>query len=118
LRARQLAALALGDATASAAIAGEARAVLTNPAICGLTDNPTLCHGWAGLLVTAQAIAADAPEPRAFSGLLASLAGSLAEGAGRLNKTGLLEGAAGAALALLALHHRPATNWARALLIT
>lgn len=118
LRARQLAARALGDADANAALADAARLVLTNPSICGLTDNATLCHGWAGLLVTAQTIAADAPEPCAFSGSLANLGGELAMGTGRLNKAGLLEGSAGAVLALLTLHHPPATNWTRLLLIS
>jgi hypothetical protein len=118
LRARQLAAQALGDAKASADLADAARTVLTDPAIRGLTDNATLCHGWAGLLVTAQAFAASAPEPCALPGQFPSLAGELAEGAGRLNKTGLLEGAAGVALALLMLEHPPTTNWTRVLLIS
>jgi lantibiotic biosynthesis protein len=118
LRARQLAARALDDANASGDLADAARTVLTDPAMCKLTDNATLCHGWAGLVVTAQAIAADAPEPHSFSDSISRLADELAEGAGRLHKTGLLEGAAGAALALLSLHYPPATNWTRVLVIS
>jgi len=117
LRAQQLAALALGDNERRAAAEQTARTVLTDPAIRNLTRDGTLCHGWAGLLTTTVAIASDSPNPGMFSDPLHALAVDVAA-APTLKKTGLLEGQAGAALALHALHSPPTTSWARALLIT
>jgi lantibiotic biosynthesis protein len=117
LRAQQLAALALGDNERRAAAEQAARTILTDPAIRNLTRDATLCHGWAGLLTTAAAIASDSPDPDVFSEPLQALAADIAA-APTLNKPGLLEGQAGVALALHALDSPPTTGWARALLIT
>jgi hypothetical protein len=116
LRAQQLAALAVGDAARRATAEHAAYAVLTDPSVRKLTRDATLCHGWAGLAATATAIAADCPEPGLFGSPLRALADDLT-GAPALEKPGLLEGQAGAALALHTLHNSPATGWARALLI-
>lgn len=117
LRAQQLAAIAIGDNERRATAEQTARTVLTDPAIQKLTRDATLCHGWAGLLTTAAAIASDSPDPDTFTNLLHVLAADLAA-TPALNKTGLLEGEAGVALALHALDSPPTTGWARALLIT
>jgi lantibiotic biosynthesis protein len=117
LRAQQLAALSIGDHAGCARAADAARSVLTDPSTRNLTRDASLCHGWAGLAVTAAAIAADAPDPGAFITLVKALGGELSASASRLGKAGFLEGRAGAALVLRALDSPPATNWTRALLI-
>jgi hypothetical protein len=117
LRAQQLAALSIGDNTGCARAADAARSVLTDPSTRNLTRDASLCHGWAGLAVAAAAIAADAPDPGAFTSLIKALGGELSASASRLGRAGFLEGRAGAALALRALDSPPATNWTRALLI-
>jgi hypothetical protein len=116
LRAQQLAALAVGDATRRAAAEQAALAVPSDPAIRNRTRDATLCHGWAGLLTTAAAIAADCPDPDVFTDQLHALAADLSA-APTPHKTGLLEGQAGVALALHALNSPPTIGWARALLI-
>ena len=117
LRAQQLAALSIGDVAGCARAADAARSVLADPSTPNLTRDASLCHGWAGLAVTAAAIAADAPDPGAFTSLIKALGGELSASASHLGKAGFLEGRAGAALALRALDSPPATNWTRALLI-
>lgn len=117
LRAQQLAALAVGDDVRRAAAEQGARSVLTDLAVRSLTRDATLCHGWAGLLATAAAIASDCPDPDALTAPVHALAADLVA-APTLNKIGLLEGQAGTALALLASDSPPTTGWARALLIT
>ena len=117
LRAQQLAALAVGDDERRATAEHTARTILTDPAIRNLTRDATLCHGWAGLLTTAAAIASESLDPDAFAHLVHTLAADLLA-APALNKTGLLEGQTGVALALHAVDHPPTTGWARALLIT
>jgi hypothetical protein len=116
LRAQQLAALAVGDSKRRATAEQTARTILTDPAVRNLTSDATLCHGWAGLLATATAIASDCPDLNTFTDPIHALAADLVA-ASTLNKTGLLEGQAGAALALHALNSPSTTGWARALLI-
>ena len=94
LRAQQLAALSIGDAAGCARAADAARSVLADPSTPNLTRDASLCHGWAGLAVTAAAIAADAPDPGAFTSLVKALGGELSASAGRLGKAGFLEGRA------------------------
>ncbi len=117
LRAQQLAALAVGERKRCATAEQTAHAVLTDAATRNLTRDATLCHGWAGLLTTAAAIASDSPNPDTFTDPLHALAADLVT-APAPDKAGLLEGRAGAALALHALDSLPATGWTRALLIT
>lgn len=117
LRAQQLAALAVGDGKRRAIAEQTAYAVLTDAATRNLTRDATLCHGWAGLLSTAAAIASDSPQPDTFTDPLHALAADLVA-APTLDKPGLLEGQAGVALALHALDSPPTTGWTCALLIT
>ncbi|WP_194924884.1 lanthionine synthetase C family protein [Catenulispora pinisilvae] len=114
-RAEQLAALALGDRTSAAAAENAAYAALTDRRVRDLTGDGSLCHGWAGLITTAAAIAQDCPGPAHLAELIALLAEepSAADEA----KDGFLEGSAGTALALHRLSNAPATAWTRALLI-
>ncbi|ACU72820.1 Lanthionine synthetase C family protein [Catenulispora acidiphila DSM 44928] len=114
-RAEQLAALALGDRSAAAAAENAAYAALTDPGVRDLTGDGSLCHGWAGLITTAAAIAEDCPGPAYLAGPIALLATELS--AAEVAKDGFLEGSAGGALALHRLNNAPATGWTRALLI-
>jgi lantibiotic biosynthesis protein len=114
-RAEQLAALALGDRSATAAAENAAYAALTDPRVRDLTGDGSLCHGWSGLITTAAAIAEDCPGPVYLAGPIAVLAAELS--AAEVAKDGFLEGGAGGALALHRLNNAPATGWTRALLI-
>ncbi|WP_194908886.1 lanthionine synthetase C family protein [Catenulispora rubra] len=114
-RAEQLAALALGDRTAAAAAENAAYAALMDPHVRGLTVDDSLCHGWAGLIATAAAIAEDCPEPTFLAEPIAALTDELS--AANAPAKGFLEGSAGTALALHRVNNAPATGWGRALLI-
>ncbi len=113
-RARQLAALALGDSDRRQAAENTAHAALTDPRASHLTVDACLCHGWAGLLTTIRAVAADSPDPDRFTGHITALAGRLSAALGSMPKPGFLEGRAGVELALLGTRN---TGWTRALLI-
>jgi len=131
-RAQQLAALALGDTdrqqTAEAALVS----ALTDPAQLAATTDISLCHGFAGLAHVAGRIAADALPPaaaqlRALIPAMLHPVDAVGAGAGSgatavLTEAGrapgLLDGAAGTALAVLsASTATPASRWDACLLI-
>jgi hypothetical protein len=116
-RAQQLAALAVGDQVRRTAAESLAIMALADSSALSLICDASLCHGWAGLLRCTAAIAADSQNPEQFTYLIRDLAGRLTAAAPALERSGLLEGRAGAALALLTLDAPPATDWDRALLI-
>ncbi|MFC7638296.1 lanthionine synthetase LanC family protein [Streptomyces thermogriseus] len=62
-RALQLAALALHDDTARRLAEYTALQAITDPRQTDQITDTSLCHGWAGLLLTADRIAADAASP-------------------------------------------------------
>ncbi|RBQ17223.1 lantibiotic modifying enzyme [Spongiactinospora rosea] len=112
-RAQQLAGLALGDAGRVQAAEEAMLAVLRDPAQVELLDGIGLCHGKAGLLQSAWRMAADARTPHIASEL-GSLADALAEDLARpADDFELLDGAAGAALALhtIGTGAAPASRW-------
>lgn len=126
-RAQQLAALALGD-PARHRMAEDALAALTDPGQLAATTDLSLCHGYAGLAHIAAHAARDAltPVPAAcLPPLLANLVPPDADPrslAARLlppgTDAGLLEGAAGIALALhTASTDTPPVGWDAFMLI-
>ncbi|ORT46827.1 lanthionine synthetase C family protein [Frankia sp. KB5] len=123
-RAGQLAALALDDPARRADYESALAACLDDPVQLGRLIDPSLCHGWAGLVQTVWRAAADEPSGTLRT-RLPDLAGRLATAtakpyprgpAGR----GLLLGQAGAALALhtVSTDHAPLSGWDACLLIT
>ncbi|WP_433860170.1 lanthionine synthetase C family protein [Streptomyces kronopolitis] len=131
-RAQQLAALVLDDADRRTEAETALLAALTDPAQVHATTDNGLCHGFAGLAHIAVRAAADADPATAgqlraaLPALLAALlpsraapqavAGSLVDGEAG---AGLLDGAAGTALGLLAASSAepPRTAWDACLLI-
>jgi lantibiotic biosynthesis protein len=113
-RARQLAAVALGDAAGRQAAEMDALMALNDPHTVGRIGDAGLCHGWAGLLTVAKALAADSAEPGRFDAACADLERELIAGLDGLDKPGFLEGRAGAELAMAG---PDITGWTRALLI-
>ncbi|MFI7291493.1 lanthionine synthetase C family protein [Streptomyces anulatus] len=132
-RAQQLAALAIGDTERQITAENALVAALTDPDQLGATTDHGLCHGFAGLTHIAVRTAADA-HPSTVGRLRAAIPGLLAaicpvdndleraatacvsgSGAG----LGLLDGAAGTALALLAADTAapPRSAWDACLLI-
>ncbi|WP_439681587.1 lanthionine synthetase C family protein [Embleya sp. MST-111070] len=114
-RARQLAAIALNDPVRRLAAEDTVLRVLADPARLGRITDASLCHGWAGLLTVARAVAHDSPAPDRFTPLIEGQKKRLAAGLDRLSKPGFMEGRAGAQLALDGTY---TTGWTRALLIT
>ncbi|MET8577285.1 lanthionine synthetase C family protein [Streptomyces sp. NPDC005012] len=114
-RAQQLAALTLGDKDRQQAAEDTVVRTLTDPAQLIRVTDSTVCHGWAGLVALARAVAADSPAPERFTPVIDDLRQRLASGLDLLVKPGFMEGRGGARLA----HHGTnTTNWTRALLIT
>ncbi|MFD7065191.1 lanthionine synthetase LanC family protein [Streptomyces sp. NPDC059906] len=114
-RAQQLAAPALGDPARRGTAEDTVATILTDPLHLTQITDSTLCHGWAGLLTLARAVAADSLAPARFAPIIQDLHQRLAGGWGRLPKSGFMEGRAGAQLAL---HATDTTGWSRALLLT
>ncbi len=118
-RAQQLAGLALHDTdrqrTAERALIG----CLTDPAQHQRLTGSGLCHGAAGLFQTAWRVAADAPSTD-VAAYLPGLAAQMLATADSIEETGVLNGAAGWALALstAAGDQPPATGWDAFLLLT
>ncbi|MFG1661385.1 lanthionine synthetase LanC family protein [Micromonospora chersina] len=124
--AQQLAALATGDPVRRIA-AGDALArALTNPGQLAATTGPSLCHGYAGLAHIANRVAADAPPdiaarldarvPDLLSMIDPTGAGPRRTAAALIAAApgpGLLEGAAGVALAAMSCStaSTPASSW-------
>lgn len=116
-RALQLAAIAAGDRAAQAA-AEQAIAACLEPAQLARLTEPGLCHGLAGLYMTALRAAHDACSPD-IAARLPAAAVLLAGKAGAAEGGGLLTGSAGARLALeSALNGAPRSGWDACLLIT
>lgn len=113
-RTQQLAAIAQGDPARQRGAEDTIVRVLTAPACLGRITDASLCHGWAGLLTVARAVADDSPTPARFTPLIENLNQRLAADFDWLSKPGFVEGRAGAQLAL---HGTNATGWTRALLI-
>ncbi|MEU8314987.1 lanthionine synthetase C family protein [Micromonospora sp. NPDC049033] len=130
-RAQQLAALATGDKVRPVT-AGDALArALIDPGQLAATTGPSLCHGYAGLAHIAHRVAADAP-PGTAARLDAQVPSLLSRidpaGVGprrtaadliaAASGPGLLEGAAGVALAALSCStaSTPASSWDSCLL--
>lgn len=132
-RAQQLAGLALGDPEHQGRAESTLIGALTDPLQLGLITDASLCHGHAGLAHVAARSAADAlPAARVrLQGLIPGLlnavqpsgtnpedtAAALLSAAGR--GPGLLDGAAGVALAVLApdTGQLPSSGWDSCLLI-
>lgn len=114
-RAQQLAAIALGDATRRRTAENTVVRTLSDPSRLGQITDASLCHGWAGLLAVTRAVADDSTTADRFTPLIDDLARRLATDLDRLFKPGLMEGRAGAQLALDGTN---TTNWTSALLIT
>ncbi|WP_373299563.1 lanthionine synthetase LanC family protein [Streptomyces poonensis] len=114
-RAQQLAALALGDRARRQTAEDTVVRTLTEPAHLARITDATLCHGWAGLVTLARAVAADSPAPERFAPLINDLQQRLATDLDQLSKPGFMEGRSGAQLALDGTN---ATNWTSVLLIT
>jgi hypothetical protein len=114
-RAQQLAALALGDTPRRQAAEDTVAAILTDPLQLARITDATLCHGWAGLLTLARAVAADSATPERFTPIIQDLHRRLAADWEHLPKPGFMEGRAGAQLALTAAD---TIGWTRALLLT
>ena len=114
-RARQLAAIALGEDALRRSAEDVALTALNDPHTIGRINDAGLCHGWAGLLTVTRALAADSTEPARFDNTCTGLERALIADFDRLTKPGFLEGRAGAELAMAG---PDTTGWTRALLIT
>ncbi|MCX2969412.1 MULTISPECIES: lanthionine synthetase C family protein [Streptomyces] len=113
-RAQQLAALALKDPARQQTAEFALLRAMTDPGQLSMTVDVSLCHGFAGLARITQLVAADAITPglteclpRLLAPIIDTAPGTLADflidppGGGDI---GLLEGAAGTALALTTFH--------------
>ncbi|MET8411763.1 lanthionine synthetase C family protein [Streptomyces sp. NPDC005195] len=119
-RAGQLAGLALRARDLQAFYEDALFRALTDPVQLARVTDTGLCHGWAGIYQTAVRAAADAIDPR-LRVLPKRLGTTLAAQAqsGGPPETGLINGAAGTALALttFASQQAPITGWDACLLI-
>ncbi|WP_423464267.1 lanthionine synthetase C family protein [Promicromonospora sp. MS192] len=108
-RALQLAARALGDTTRQRRAETAFTACILDPAQTGSFTDRGLCHGTAGTLTTGRRIAADALTPLSIDHLQALHDATITAG----EQPGLLDGRAGAALAVAGTR----TNWDACLLL-
>ncbi|MFF4614045.1 lanthionine synthetase C family protein [Streptomyces halstedii] len=118
-RAGQLAGLALHAPDIQAFYEDALYRALTDPEQLAQVTDSGLCHGWAGIYQTATRAAADALDPRLQTlpkGFGNALAANAQPG---LPEPGLINGAAGTALALTthASQQAPITGWDACLLI-
>ncbi|MFE2046718.1 lanthionine synthetase C family protein [Streptomyces sp. NPDC059477] len=121
-RAGQLAGIALGSPTLQQFYEDALYRSLSDPAQLALVTDSGLCHGWAGVYQTAHRAAADALDLRLHSlpeRLGDALSASASDQSGSLSAPGLINGAAGTALALTAFasQQAPITGWDACLLI-
>ncbi|WP_019608872.1 lanthionine synthetase C family protein [Nocardiopsis sp. CNS-639] len=114
-RAQHLAALALADEVRRRAVEDTFVRTLSNPTALGKISDASLCHGWAGLVNLARAVAADSRTPQRFAPLIEDLRTRLTAEMEQLLEPGLLEGHAGTHLALKDTY---TTGWSRVLLLT
>ncbi|GAB3155450.1 lanthionine synthetase C family protein [Micromonospora sonneratiae] len=121
-RAQQLAGIALGDTRRQQHAERAFAACLTDPRQVDQLDNPTLCHGWAGLTVTASRIAEDSINDMGLADRVSYLREQTRAYAHhhKASGDGLLEGATGVDLALAATAATsPATpQWDTCLLLS
>ncbi|WP_214324753.1 lanthionine synthetase C family protein [Nonomuraea sediminis] len=113
-RALQLAGLALCNPVRRKTAEKIAQAALADPARVSQVADASLCHGWAGMLTTTTAIAADSAAPDQFTVSVRHIHRRLAAGVAALPKPGFMEGRAGAQLALEGSN---ITGWTSALLL-
>ena len=117
-RAQQLAGLALADHDRQRAAEHAMAGCLTDPGQLAQLTDPALCHGWAGVLLTAWHAAADAGTPDITS-QLPMLTSALLQHASGCGHPGLIEGSAGIALTLHTITSPPpGTGWEACLLIS
>ncbi|MFF3855737.1 lanthionine synthetase C family protein [Micromonospora sp. NPDC002575] len=120
-RAQQLAGLALNDRDRRRLSENAMLSCLTQPRQLRRISDASLCHGWAGLALTAWRMAEDAADTR-ISDLLPGVIDQLLDHAHLTTDSGdgFLEGGAGVALAMFALARDapPASGWDACLLIT
>ncbi|MFE2723399.1 lanthionine synthetase C family protein [Kitasatospora sp. NPDC059327] len=120
-RAQQLAGLALGDTQRQKLAEGALLSCVRDPAQLFDLSDATLCHGWAGLLLTVWRAGADATDERLTTELprLAARLDQHLHRAGRPAETGLLEGTAGIDLVrhTAATTTEPPTRWDACLLL-
>lgn len=116
-RAAQLASIATGDTRRQRIIERALARCLDDPAQQARITGGGLCHGWAGVFQTVWRAARDG-ETSGLAGHLPRLADTLARFGGAAG-SGLLDGAAGTALALhtAARNLAPTTEWDACLLI-
>lgn len=114
-RSLQLAAHATRDQPTRRTAEDIALDTLADPASTNLVSDTSLCHGWAGLLMVTRALAADATHPARFTSHVEHLKSRLTDNLDTTDRSGFLEGRAGA---LLAADGTDRTGWTRALLIT
>ncbi len=117
-RAQQLAALALHDHTRQQAAEDALARCLADPGQLGSIIDRSLCHGWAGLLVTTWSVASDARAPTVGLHLPPLLDRLLehAEDPLSADTSGLIDGGAGMALALHSIA-AGTTGWQTCLLL-
>lgn len=118
-RALQLSGIALGDIDRQHRAEQALLAAVTDPVQLGEVSDVSLCHGWAGIALTAWCAAQDSTDP-AMTTALPALTDSLTAAARALPVTapiGLIQGAAGAALTLNSLTTDQVGGWARCLLL-
>jgi hypothetical protein len=126
-RAQQLAAMAIGDPARQQMAENALAGAIADPRLHAMTTDLSLCHGYAGLALITMRCATDAVTcglddllPRLIAAIVpdgAPVADSPTNGL-LTSDFGLLEGAAGVALALYALHDGPPTSgWDSCLLI-
>jgi hypothetical protein len=117
-RAGQVAAIALVDATAQRKYEQAITGCLHDPVQVAKVTQAGLCHGAAGLYMTAMRAARDAATPD-ISACLPDLANLLLSLTGRPSSPGFLDGADGTALALhAAAEGPPLSGWDACLLIS
>jgi lantibiotic biosynthesis protein len=117
-RAGQITAIALGDTTAQQKYEQAITACLRDPAQVAKVTDAGLCHGAAGLYMTAMRAAADADSP-GIAACLPTLVGRLLSLAASNDSPGFLDGAAGTALALHAVAEGPPlSGWDACMLIS
>ncbi|MFE9242015.1 lanthionine synthetase C family protein [Nocardiopsis sp. NPDC006938] len=119
-RAVQLAGVALLRPDWEAAAVEGLTAVLHNPTLTGLVTEPSLCHGWAGVLQATWRVAGTSDDHRLQEQIPAIAEQVMDHLDPERMAGGLLEGLAGVALALhtFATDTEPASGWDRCLALS